>query len=139
MSPPFHSFWITASGKTGQSGSHVARFPYWSLTKTALAIVALRLVERGTLDLETPLPDQSYSLRHLLAHTSGLPDYTRLPDYHAAVAARADPWPQADMLKRAMKQGMLFAPGQGWSFQYRVCLRGGLDRNESAPDIRQSV
>lgn len=63
-----------------------------------------------------PLPDQPYSLRHLLAHTSGLPDYTGLPDYHAAVSAQAPPWPLADMLKRAMKQGMSFAPGQGWSY-----------------------
>src|SRR3546814_14718357 len=37
--------------------------PWWSFTKTVIAIAALRLVERGALALDAPLAGEDYSLR----------------------------------------------------------------------------
>jgi len=112
----FHAAWITASGRTGSAGPSDARFPYWSFTKTIIAASALRLVEDSMLDLDAALDPRGYSLRQLLAHTSGLPDYGSLPAYHAAVAAGEAPWSRQRLLDLALAQGMLFAPGQGWSY-----------------------
>lgn len=111
-----HSYWITASGREGFCGSADACFPYWSFTKTVIAICALKLVESGRLDLDTTLKDAPYTLRQLLGHTAGLPDYGQFPAYHADVAAQETPWTRDRLLDVALANGMLFAPAQGWSY-----------------------
>jgi len=65
--------------------------PWWSFTKTVIAATALALVRDGRLALDTPLPT-GYTLRQLLQHRAGLPDYGPLRDYHAAVARHEDAW-----------------------------------------------
>jgi D-alanyl-D-alanine carboxypeptidase len=60
------------------------RFLLYSVTKTIMAVVALRLVQDGRLDLDQNLaswlpeflPARDFSLRQILQHTSGLPDLT---------------------------------------------------------------
>ncbi len=111
-----YTHWITASGREGSSGSPDLLFPYWSFTKTAIAICALKLVEQGILDLNASLSNQPYSLRHLLAHTSGLPDYGQVKQYHAAVAAGDPPWSREKLLDIALADDLLFQPDQGWSY-----------------------
>ncbi len=111
-----HSYWITASGREGSSGATEACFPYWSFTKTVIAICALKLVESGKLDLDTTLSGEAFTLRQLLQHTSGLPDYGQFPEYHAAVLAEEKPWTRDKLLDVALTNGMLFAPAQGWSY-----------------------
>ncbi|WP_232816613.1 serine hydrolase domain-containing protein [Paracoccus zhejiangensis] len=91
-------------------------FPYWSFTKTAIAICALRLVEQGLIDLDTRLPGRRFTLGQLLNHTAGLPDYTGLPRYRQAVANDDEPWSRDDLVTAAMAQGVLFEPGAGWSY-----------------------
>lgn len=91
-------------------------FPYWSFTKTVIAICALKLCEQGRLDLDAPVEGQIFSLRQLLNHTSGLPDYGSLPAYHEAVRRDAPPWPREQLVDAVMAQGTLFAPGEGWSY-----------------------
>ncbi|MDB5600826.1 MAG: beta-lactamase, partial [Xanthobacteraceae bacterium] len=90
--------------------------PWWSFTKTCLAACALRLVAERRLTLDTPLTGRSFTLRHLLQHTSGLRDYGGLPAYHAAVAARAMPWTDDEFLTRIRHEDLLFAPGDGWAY-----------------------
>ncbi|MBE9635637.1 beta-lactamase family protein [Salipiger pacificus] len=104
----------TAAELRGGDGSEI--LPYWSFTKTVLAICALRLVAEGALHLDAPLPDKAVTLRQLLNHTSGLPDYVTLPAYRAAVAADAEPWPRDHLWAQTMAQGPLFAPGTGWAY-----------------------
>ena len=116
MSGKFHSHWITASGHVGGEGANTAVFPYWSFTKTVIAAVALKLSETGTLELDASISGEPYTLRHLLAHTSGLPDYGQIPDYHAAVARQDPPWSRSELLRAAMSDGMLFPTGQGWAY-----------------------
>lgn len=66
--------------------------PWWSVSKTILAAAALSLVDRGKLNLDVSVAGAPYTLRHLLQHTAGLPDYGPNPDYHRAVAAGDSPW-----------------------------------------------
>ena len=89
--------------------------PWWSIAKTVLAAAALRLVERGALDLDCAVDDRPFTLRHLLQHTSGLPDYCG-PEYHRAVLSGAPAWSVAEMLARSKAESLLFAPGEGWSY-----------------------
>jgi CubicO group peptidase (beta-lactamase class C family) len=111
-----HSYWITASGREGSSGIVDARFPYWSFTKTVISVCALKLVERGALDLDAKLDGKPYTPRQLLNHTSGLPDYGRLSAYHEAVAANEPPWSRAKLLDASLARGMVFEPALGWSY-----------------------
>ena len=105
-----HSYWITASGQEGFSGSVDACFPYWSFTKTVIAICALKLVERGVLDLDARLDGEPYSLRQLLKHTSGLPDYGQFSEYHSAVAANETPWSRDTLLDVRLPKECCFNP-----------------------------
>jgi CubicO group peptidase (beta-lactamase class C family) len=85
--------------------------PWWSCTKNVLAGAALALVADEILDLDKPLPGKPYTLRNLLQHTSGLPDYGCIPEYNVAVAAGAEPWPRDDLLRRVRSDRLLFEPG----------------------------
>ncbi len=91
-------------------------FPFWSLTKTALAICALKLVGAGRLSLDRRLSGEAFTLRQLLGHTSGLPDYGNLRSYQEAVARDEDPWPREMVRRLALAQGMLFRPSEGWAY-----------------------
>lgn len=70
-----------------------ALFKIASMTKTVVAVMILRLCEEGVLHLDTPIktylpwftlsrPEaaETMTLRHLLTHTSGLPDDDYLPE-----------------------------------------------------------
>ncbi|APG49140.1 serine hydrolase domain-containing protein [Phaeobacter porticola] len=96
------------------SGAEV--FPYWSFTKTVIAICALKIVELGKLDLDEHLADHDFSLRQLLNHTAGLPDYYSLPGYRKAVANDEEPWSADHLFNATMAQGSLFVPGEGWAY-----------------------
>ena len=59
----------------------------------------------------------SFTLRQLLSHTSGLPDYGGVPAYSEAVKANpSSPWSTAAFLDLTHTQGLLFAPGAGWAY-----------------------
>ncbi|MGE4055859.1 MAG: serine hydrolase domain-containing protein, partial [Vicinamibacterales bacterium] len=85
--------------------------PWWSFSKTILAAAVLVLVDRGTLDLDAQLTDASYTLRHLLQHTSGLPDYGGNREYQRAVAAGESPWPIEELLGRVKPSSPLLPAG----------------------------
>ena len=111
-----HSHWITSSEIEGCVGSTDALFPYWSFTKTVIAICALKLCEDGVFDLDAKIKGGTYTLRQLLVHTSGLPDYGQFTEYGVAVQANETPWSRDKMLDLALSNGMLFEPEQGWSY-----------------------
>ncbi len=115
-SQPIFHHWMTADGREGGNSPSGALFPYWSFTKTAISICALKLVEACYLRLDAVVPGQPFTLRQLLQHTSGLPDYEPLKSYRAAVAAQEEPWSRRKLLETAMAKGMLFHPDQGWSY-----------------------
>jgi CubicO group peptidase (beta-lactamase class C family) len=97
----------------------------WSVTKTMTALCALILADRGDLDLAAPVarywPEfaaagkDAVLVRHLLAHTAGLPDWDgtvdELNDWPAAtarLAALAPQWePGHDAGYHSLTQGFL--------------------------------
>lgn len=115
-SQPMYHHWITTQGREGGDSPSGALFPYWSFTKTAISICALKLVEASYLRLDALVPGQPFTLRQVLQHTSGLPDYEPLKTYRAAVAGKEKPWSRQKLLEAAMAQGMLFDPDKGWSY-----------------------
>jgi D-alanyl-D-alanine carboxypeptidase len=90
--------------------------PWWSFSKTVLAAAALVFVDRRTLDLDAPIANAPYSLRHLLQHRSGLPDYGPHPEYRSAVTAGESPWTIDELLRRTNASTLLFAPGTRFSY-----------------------
>lgn len=74
------------------------------------------LVARGKLDLDEPLPGRRFTLRQLLAHTSGLGSYTARPEYNAAIERNEEPWSDAELDSRLRFDPFLFDPGAGWSY-----------------------
>lgn len=102
-----------------------AQFYLYSLTKSLLAAAILQLVAPGRLALDTPvqayLPQVSLAapvtVRQLLNHTGGIPDYSDLPSYYEAVKARpAHPWTPGEFLAATLPRGLDFAPGQAWRY-----------------------
>jgi D-alanyl-D-alanine carboxypeptidase len=96
-----------------------------SVSKAFSGATALALVSRGVLSLDdrvgTLLPDlprawHQVTLRELLGHTSGIPDFTASPRFQQAiVASLQDPPPPRDLLGFIDDPALLFAPGT----QYR--------------------
>ncbi len=63
---------ISQSEPLLHSGSLDSAAPWASVTKVAVALAAARAVERGEMDLDAPLGPPGSSVRHVLAHASGL-------------------------------------------------------------------
>jgi D-alanyl-D-alanine carboxypeptidase len=91
------------------AGDPDARYPVYSVTKTAVAAAVLLLVREGAVELD--------SVQRFLDHTSGLRDYGSLPEYHEAVRLRpGSAWDDDELLARTTAAGPHFAPGEGWTY-----------------------
>lgn len=90
--------------------------PWWSFTKTVLAVTSLSLVRDGLVALDEALPGEPFTLRQLLRHEAGLADYGELADYHRAVASKETPWPEEEMLRRLDAGSLRYKPGAGWGY-----------------------
>jgi len=114
--------------------------PWWSFGKTVLAAAALVLVRAGKLTLDTPLTGKPYTLRHLLRHCAGVPNYSELDAYAHAVDRNESPWAVTDMLGRVQSEQLLFAPGQGWRYSNTgyLLLRQLIEMTMGA-DLQQSL
>lgn len=116
MTDGFCSAWISADGAVRTRGPADALLPWWSFTKTVIAIAALRLAEEGRLDLDAPRPGKAFTLRQLLSHRAGVTNYGRLAAYHEAVALRQDAWSREQLLEEAGADRLEFEPGAGWAY-----------------------
>ncbi|MET9902552.1 serine hydrolase domain-containing protein [Streptomyces sp. NPDC006446] len=112
-----------------ESGRPIRPDDHTRIASTAKAFsgaVALGLVDRGALSLDDTigrrlpsLPRQwhAVTLRQLLNHTSGLPDYTRSPEFLEILAA--DPRHQFDsrrLLDYVADEPLLFRPGSRYLY-----------------------
>jgi D-alanyl-D-alanine carboxypeptidase len=100
-------------------------FLAYSITETFIATLFLQWYDEGVVSLEdsvarwmpgVPSADR-ISLRQLLNHTSGLPDYGPLPAYHEAV--RTSPlhaWTFERFAAETYERGLLTEPGSGFAY-----------------------
>lgn len=106
------------------------RFPIGSLTKQFTAAALLRLSEQGILSLEEPLGRfftdihwaEQVTLRQLLNHTAGVPNYTELYPIFEMVAR---PWTPSDLLALFRDRSLEFVPGSAWNYSNSGYLLAG--------------
>jgi CubicO group peptidase (beta-lactamase class C family) len=101
-----------------------------SITKPVTACALMRLVDRGLVSLDDPvvqyLPEfcggerPLARVRHLLSHTSGLPDM--LPENIALRRAHA---PLREFVAGALRTPLLYTPGRGFAYQSMGTLLAG--------------
>lgn len=98
------------------------RFRLGSVTKQFTAVAIMLLNERRQVDLDasvkTYLPDapatwDRVTVRHLLTHTAGLADYTRLEDFEAK---RTLPTTAQALMARFRDRPLAFQPGAQWAY-----------------------
>lgn len=98
-------------------------FAYASITKTFTSALILQLVDEGRISLDEPvapwLPDAGLhprmTVRHLLDHTSGLPDFFTVAGIDPALNGdKARPWTAAEALAFATKDRI--APDTRWRY-----------------------
>jgi D-alanyl-D-alanine carboxypeptidase len=102
-----------------------AHFRAASVTKQLTAVLALQLVERGTWSLETTIGDvlpglwpehSDVTLRQLMSHTSGMPDYLpvllkRATSTRKLVRTISQRRTDRELVRAARKRAWLFEPG----------------------------
>ena len=109
--------------RTGEALTVDHRFRIGSVTKIFVAALVLQLVEEGLLDLDGDAAPfaEGITIRQLLNHTSGLPDFMddivtffepwrRDPDHRWQLGPREE-------LELVMAKPRLFRPGEGWSYR----------------------
>jgi CubicO group peptidase (beta-lactamase class C family) len=64
---------LSQDGELGRRGDSSRVFAWASVTKPVVALAALVAAEEGTIDLDEPAGPPGSTVRHLLAHASGLP------------------------------------------------------------------
>ncbi|MGW1199930.1 serine hydrolase domain-containing protein [Streptomyces sp. NPDC002536] len=107
-----------------------------SNTKTFTAVVVLQLVAEGKIDLDAPvdtylpglvrgegIDGRHITVRQLLQHTSGLPNYTGHLDFAAIQHRYFEP---RDLLDIALQHKADFAPGTKWQYSNTNYVLAGL-------------
>ena len=120
--------WVGASGTSERGGTSPvdtsASFRIASITKVFVAVVVLQLVQEGRLRLDDPvaryLPDpatEGVTIRELLNHTSGLPDYSQATGLGKELLEHRDRhWSTAEVLALVAHDKRQFAPGTGYQY-----------------------
>ena len=111
-----------ADVRTGETLTVDHRFRIGSVTKIFVAALVLELVGEGLLDLDGDAAPfaEGITIRQLLNHTSGLPDFVDdvmafFEPYRRDLGHRWELEPR-DELRLVMERPRLFAPGEGWSY-----------------------
>ncbi|WP_104820785.1 serine hydrolase [Kitasatospora sp. MMS16-BH015] len=110
-----------------------------SNTKTFTAVVVLQLVAEGKVGLDSPvetylpgllrgdgIDGRHITVRHLLQHTSGLPDYTETPALSDFSAIQHRYFEPRELLDGALAQPARFAPGTHWEYSNTNYIVAGL-------------
>ena len=102
-----------------------ARFLIYSITKIFIGTAVVRLAQQKCLALDDQLSSwfpeidvaSGITIRQLLTHTSGFPDYGALSNYQRAVDEGPQaPWSFHEFLQQTCPNGLAFEPGQGWAY-----------------------
>ncbi|MVU82061.1 serine hydrolase [Nocardia sp. ET3-3] len=105
------------------------RFRIGSMTKMFVGTVVLQLVGEGRVELDAPveryLPGvvegsgndgHGITVRQLLQHTSGLPDYVQYLDLSELITSPATHHDPEELVRVALAHPPVFAPGTGWQY-----------------------
>ncbi len=116
-------------------------FELASVTKQFTAMIIMMLKEKGSLDYDEPIekyvdvPYRGITIRHLLTHTSGLPDYQEIMDKHwdkSKVAGNED---CIEYLNKYLPP-MLFEPGEKYQYSNTgFLLLGSIAEKASGQDF----
>ena len=99
------------------------KYRIWSITKQFTAAAILILEERGLLRVEDSLkkyfPDciqlnPNITIHHLLTHTSGIFNYSDLPDSHKTFHRMCHK--KSDLIKMFLSKPLNFEPGTQWEY-----------------------
>lgn len=119
------------------------KFHVGSITKEFTATAILQLAEKGILKLDGPIDTylpakyrsakwQAITVRNLLSHTSGIPDYAVTRDYYRVVKGFCPPDTVDGMLEEAMGKDLEFAPGSKYAYSnLGYTLLGVIIENQS--------
>ena len=115
-----------ADGPNDIKATPATVYHWWSMTKVATAVAILQLHEQGDLDLDDPvskhlpffevtypsLDSPPITIRHLLNHTSGLPD--TIPAMIGWVHTEDESYDQTELLKEQLPNfnKLKFTPGR---------------------------
>ncbi|MBO8198590.1 beta-lactamase family protein [Streptomyces smyrnaeus] len=140
----------TADYTTGRPRLALDRYRIGSLTKPFVATVLLQLESEGTLRLDDPVgrwlpdvrlgeygaavggPHRSVTLRQLLGHTSGIPDYAADPALRRTyfsprfLVHRWHSHTPEKLIERSLSRPPLFPPGTRWSYSNTNYLLAGM-------------
>ncbi len=128
---------------TGRKVTASTPFAIASVTKTFTAALILRLVDRGLLRLDDQLarwlPDwpngRRITIRMLLNHTSGIPDFFMNPKFDAALNRdKKRAWTTEEVLKSFVPVGANFPPGKGWAYSNTNFVLLGLIAEKAGGD-----
>lgn len=119
----FHRAYGLADKTWGIENRTDTRFHIGSVGKQMTGAIILQLVEEGKLDLDKTvsevLPDypaeqgSKVPVRTLMNHTSGIPNYTRMPEFQRLAGS---PISQADLQALFSDKPLDFEPGAGFSY-----------------------
>lgn len=119
---------------TGAALRPAAQFRIGSITKSFVATVVLQLVGEGRLSLDEPVARRlpgllangdRITVRQLLNHTSGLPDYPEDPELFAGILENRA-WQPRELVALAERHPQLFPPGTAWSYSNTNYIVAGL-------------
>jgi CubicO group peptidase (beta-lactamase class C family) len=116
-------------------------FRLGSLSKQFTAVAIMLLHERGAVALDAPLktyiPDapaawDAITVRHLLTHTAGVPDFTRLDDYEEL---KTQPATVTSLIARFRDRPLAFEPGSGFAYSNSgyILLTAVIERASGVP------
>lgn len=126
---PGQDDWTGAAGlsdrETGKPLRVDDRFRIASVTKTFTAVVALQLVEEGRLSPEDRVTrhvasfpwGDAVTVRHLLAHSSGIPDYWHANNFLDQLLEQRDKrWAADEVIGLVANRPLAFRPGTHFSY-----------------------
>lgn len=100
------------------------KFRLGSITKQFTAMLVMQLVEQGKLRLNGKITDylpeypkktgDRITIHHLLTHTSGIPNYTALPNFMSQMSR--EPYAPTDFLKKFFELDLEFDPGSKFNY-----------------------
>jgi D-alanyl-D-alanine carboxypeptidase len=140
---PTHAAWMGSAG-LGELTARVPMRPYdriraGSILKTFVATVTLQMVEEGKLALDQTLPAllpaavvgrvpsaEQITLRMLLAHTSGIPEWVTDEIRASIVTNPGRIWTTDEVIDLAVGQPPWFPPGTSWRYSNTNYVLAGL-------------